>query len=42
MIAIANTRADFERLHKKIKDIQSLDRQAPEIVFEATGVYSVS
>ncbi|MFC5558050.1 hypothetical protein ACFPN4_02775 [Ureibacillus thermophilus] len=27
-------------MHKRIVDIISLDDQAPDIVFEATGVYS--
>ena len=35
-----HTRADFERLHKQIEEITNLDGQAPDIVFEATGVYS--
>nr|WP_106780367.1 IS110 family transposase [Lysinibacillus timonensis] len=35
-----HTRVDFERLHKKIEDIKLLDGQVPDIVFEATGVYS--
>lgn len=35
-----HTRADFERLHQRIKELTILDGQAPEIVFEATGVYS--
>lgn len=33
-------RVDFERLHQRIEEITLLDGQAPEIVFEATGVYS--
>lgn len=37
---IAHTRTDFEALHKRMKEIEQLDGQAPEIVFEATGVYS--
>ena len=37
---IAHTRTDFEELHKRMKEIEQLDGQAPEIVFEATGVYS--
>lgn len=35
-----HTRADFERLHERMEEITRLDGQAPEIVFEATGVYS--
>ena len=35
-----HTRIDFEQLHQKIEEIKTLDGQAPEIVFEATGVYS--
>ena len=35
-----HTRVDFERLHKRMEDIKLLDGQAPDIVFEATGVYS--
>lgn len=37
---INHTRRNFEQLHKRIVDITSLDDQAPDIVFEATGVYS--
>ncbi|MGG1400817.1 IS110 family transposase [Bacillus salipaludis] len=37
-----HTRIDFEQLHLRIKEITALDGQAPEIVFEATGVYSKS
>ncbi|WP_230499188.1 IS110 family transposase, partial [Pseudoneobacillus rhizosphaerae] len=37
-----HTRNDFEQLHLRIKGITALDGQAPEIVFEATGVYSRS
>lgn len=33
-------RVDFERLHERIEDIKLLDGQVPDIVFEATGVYS--
>lgn len=33
-------RADFETLHKKILSLEKQDGQAPEIVFEATGMYS--
>lgn len=35
-----HTRVDFERLQEKINEITQLDGQAPEIVFEATGIYS--
>lgn len=35
-----HTRVDFDRLHKRIEDIKLLDGQSPDIVFEATGVYS--
>lgn len=35
-----HTRVDFERLHERMKGITKLDGQLPEIVFEATGVYS--
>jgi len=35
-----HTRIDFERLHQRIEAITLSDGQAPEIVFEATGVYS--
>jgi transposase len=37
-----HTLIDFEQLHLRIKEITTLDGQAPEIVFEATGVYSKS
>ena len=37
-----HTRVDFERLHNRIEEITKFDGQAPEIVFEATGVYSKS
>ena len=37
-----HTRIDFERLHERIEEITKLDGQAPQIVFEATGVYSKS
>ena len=36
----SHTRVDFEQLHKRIEEIKRIDGQAPEIVFEATGVYS--
>ena len=35
-----HTRVDFERLHTRMKEITKLDGQVPEIVFEATGIYS--
>lgn len=35
-----HTRVDFEQLHQRIEKMKVLDGQAPEIVFEATGVYS--
>ncbi|MEK5186195.1 IS110 family transposase [Solibacillus sp. FSL W7-1324] len=35
-----HTRADFERLHEQMEEIARQDGVAPEIVFEATGVYS--
>lgn len=35
-----HTRFDFEQLHRRIEKITALDGQPPEIVFEATGVYS--
>ncbi|WP_080845490.1 IS110 family transposase [Cytobacillus gottheilii] len=37
---IHHTRADFERLQSRIEELSSLDGEQPEIVFEATGVYS--
>lgn len=37
---LEHTRIDFERLHDRIEAIIKLDGQAPDIVFEATGVYS--
>ncbi|MGL4819919.1 MAG: IS110 family transposase [Bacilli bacterium] len=37
-----HTRGDFEELHQRIEEMTLLDGQAPEIVFEATGVYSKS
>lgn len=37
-----HTRVDFERLHTQIKEITKLDGQVPEVVFEATGIYSKS
>jgi len=35
-----HTRVDFEHLHQRIEEIKILDGHAPEIVFEATGIYS--
>ncbi|MER2192612.1 MAG: IS110 family transposase [Solibacillus sp.] len=35
-----HTRVGFEQLQQRIEEITSLDGQAPEIIFEATGVYS--
>lgn len=35
-----HTRAGFEELHQRMEKMTELDGQAPEIVFEATGVYS--
>lgn len=35
-----HTRTDFEELHQRIEEMTLLDGQVPEIVFEATGVYS--
>lgn len=35
-----HTRVDFERLHERMEEITKLDGQVPDIVFEATGVYS--
>lgn len=37
-----HTRIDFEQLHNHIEEITKVDGQAPEIAFEATGVYSKS
>ena len=37
---LLHTRAGFEQLHQRIVALAELDGQAPEIVFEATGVYS--
>jgi transposase len=37
---LEHTRVDFEQLHQRIEEIAMLDGHAPEIVFEATGVYS--
>lgn len=35
-----HSRIDFELLHNRLQELTTLDGQAPEIVFEATGVYS--
>ena len=35
-----HTRVDFGRLHERMDAITKLDGQAPDIVFEATGIYS--
>ena len=35
-----HSRIDFEKLHEQMKEIKVRDGQAPEMVFEATGVYS--
>lgn len=37
---MAHTRADFYALHERLQALTKVDGQAPEIVFEATGVYS--
>lgn len=37
---IKHTRSDFQALHERLHQLTILDGQAPEIVFEATGVYS--
>ena len=37
---IEHTRSSFEKLHETIEAFKIQDGQAPEIVFEATGVYS--
>lgn len=36
---LCHTRTDFEELHQRIENMKELDGQAPDIVFEATGVY---
>ncbi|MGC7931563.1 IS110 family transposase [Lysinibacillus sp. VIII_CA] len=35
-----HTRVDFERLHERMEEMTKQDGQAPDIVFEATGIYS--
>lgn len=37
---VLHTRPSFEQLHGTLQDLIRQDGQAPEIVFEATGVYS--
>lgn len=37
---ILHNRPSFERLHHTLQELKAQDGQAPEIVFEATGVYS--
>lgn len=37
---IKHTRSSFQTLHEKLSELTTLDGQTPEIVFEATGVYS--
>lgn len=37
---LKHTRADFEQLHHRMNELTALDGRTPEIVFEATGVYS--
>ncbi|WP_078552969.1 IS110 family transposase [Bacillus alkalicellulosilyticus] len=37
---ITHNKSSFKALHEKICEITKLDGQAPEIVFEASGVYS--
>ncbi|MFJ8357031.1 IS110 family transposase [Bacillus paramycoides] len=37
-----HTRGDFERLHERMEEMTKQDGQAPDIVFEATGIYSKS
>lgn len=37
---IEHTRSCFQTLHERLHQLTVLDDQAPEIVFEATGVYS--
>ncbi len=37
---IEHTRSSFQLLHERLQQLKILDGQAPEIVFEATGVYS--
>ncbi|MGG4492332.1 IS110 family transposase [Metabacillus idriensis] len=37
---VDHTRVAFEQLHHRIEELTALDGHAPEIVFEASGVYS--
>ncbi|WP_017728219.1 IS110 family transposase [Halalkalibacterium ligniniphilum] len=37
---LTHTKSSFKALNEKIYELTTLDGQAPEIVFEATGVYS--
>lgn len=37
---ITHIRSCFDQLHQRLLEFEKLDGQAPEIVFEATGVYS--
>lgn len=37
---ILHNRPSFEKLHNTLQELKAQDGQAPEIVFEATGVYS--
>jgi len=37
---LLHTKSSFEALHKTLQSLTVQDGQAPEIVFEATGVYS--
>lgn len=39
---IYHTYVDFERIRQRMEEITLVDGQAPENVFEATGVYSKS
>lgn len=35
-----HTRSDFEWWHERMEEMTKQDRQAPNIVFAATGIYS--
>lgn len=37
---VNHTRTDFEWLHQQINEITATEGRAPEIIFEATGIYS--
>ncbi|MEO2076955.1 MAG: transposase, partial [Bacillus sp. (in: firmicutes)] len=37
---IKHSRSSFQALHERLVQLTILDGEAPEIVFEATGVYS--